>query len=354
MRNILVQEIFERRNTDYGFWLGNPTVNAKKIFCDYLGIANYDQEKIATHEDLILTADVSGKSDLELAQKLKSDIIYISSEAGAWKAPDEKRMWDIAASGSSLGILAECEDVKELENYNWPDPCYLDFSETAELVREADENGLAVFGGMWCGFFHVASDLFGMEDYFIKMHTDPDVVLAVTERIVNFYLEANKLCFETMGAKLSSAFFGNDLGSQQASLISVPFFKKFFMPFMKQLVDQMKAYNLKASLHSCGAVYDLIPMYIEVGIDALHPLQAKAANMEAEKLAREFGKDLIFIGGVDTQELLPFGTPTQIRDEVRRLKDVFGKNFIVSPSHEALLEDVPIENMLAMCEAAKE
>ena len=107
-------------------------------------------------------------------------------------------------------------------------------------------------------------------------------------------------------------------------------------------------------MHSCGAVFDIIPRLIDLGIDALHPLQAKAANMQPEKLAKEFKNDLVFIGGVDTQELLPFGTPQEVKDEVHRLKDIFGSRYIVSPSHEALLENVSIENVVAMSEAAAE
>ena len=84
----------------------------------------------------------------------------------------------------------------------------------------------------------------------------------------------------------------------------------------------------------------------------MHPIQAKAKDMDAENLTKHFKNDLVFIGGVDTQDLLPFGTPQQIRDEVKRLKDVFGSKFIVSPSHEALLPNVSLENALAMRDAA--
>lgn len=109
---------------------------------------------------------------------------------------------------------------------------------------------------------------------------------------------------------------------------------------------------MKVALHSCGAVFDLIPYFIDAGADALHPIQAKAKNMDAEKLAKNFKDDVVFIGGVDTQELLPFGTPQQVRDEVKRLMDIFGSNFIVSPNHEALLPNVSIENALAIRDTA--
>ena len=95
-------------------------------------------------------------------------------------------------------------------------------------------------------------------------------------------------------------------------------------------------------------------MLIDAGIDALHPLQAKANGMEAERLASEFGDELVFIGGVDTQDLLPFGTPQQVKNEVRRLKKAFGQRYVVSPSHEAILPNVSVENVIAMRDAALE
>jgi uroporphyrinogen decarboxylase len=107
-------------------------------------------------------------------------------------------------------------------------------------------------------------------------------------------------------------------------------------------------------MHSCGAISDIIPDLIDFGIDALHPLQAKAKGMNAENLVKDFKNDLVFIGGIDTQELLPLGTPAQVEEEVKRIKGIFGENYIVSPSHEALLANVNIENVLAMRNAAIE
>lgn len=355
----LIRSVYQGTNSKPGFWLGNPTVNAKKNYCDYFGIQNDDAYKVADTSSILLTSDDIGPTDIEVARRFGSDILFVPSEPGAWKHPEGKPMWDVAPRGekhsmAEEGVFANVEDPREIEDFNWPDPGYLDFTDVIQTIDEAEKQGLAIYGGMWCTFYHVAADFFGMENYFVKMYTDPEVVLAVTERIVDFYLEANKRCFDLMGSKLTSAFFGNDFGSQLSCMISIPFFEKFVKPFMKKLVDQMKSYNLKTTMHSCGAVYDLIPIFIELGIDALHPLQAKAAGMEPRRLKDSFGEDIIFVGGVDTQELLPFGTPAEIRDEVRRLKDIFKNNYIVSPSHEALLENVSVENVLAMCEAAKE
>ena len=107
-------------------------------------------------------------------------------------------------------------------------------------------------------------------------------------------------------------------------------------------------------LHSCGSIYRVIPDLIDAGVDILHPIQAMAAHRDAETLAREFGRDLAFCGGVDTQDKLVNWSPEQIREEVLRLRDVFGGNLIVSASHEEILPNIPIENMIAMARAAKE
>jgi uroporphyrinogen decarboxylase len=127
--------------------------------------------------------------------------------------------------------------------------------------------------------------------------------------------------------------------------------------FQRELIQNTlarKKAGLKAAFHSCGAVDRIIPRLIDAGIQILHPLQAKAQNMDAKSLEEKYGNDLVFMGGVDTRHLLPFGTPRQVREEVLRLRDIFKEHFIVSASHEALLPNVPLENVLAMSAAAKE
>ena len=124
------------------------------------------------------------------------------------------------------------------------------------------------------------------------------------------------------------------------------------MPYFVRFTEQAKRFGLKVVLHSCGAINRAIPYLIDAGVDALHPIQALARDMDAEGLARRYNGKIVFIGGVDTQRLLPFGTPQQVKDEVHRLRDIFGPNYIVSPSHEALLPNVSAQNLEAMAEAA--
>lgn len=343
-----------------GFWLGNPADETKTRYYRHFGIQDTAASQPAGRQSEQTLTTKTGQADIDLALHGHSDLMWFSPELdpAGWQHPAGTPMWDVLGgqprrSLSQPGVFADCEDVKAVEAFDWPDPAYLDFSSTLANIEAARRQGLAVFGGLWCPFFHIACDLFGMENYFIKMHTHPAVVEAVTEHIVAFYLAGNKRCLDLMADKLDAAFFGNDFGSQRDLLISPRAFQKFVLPSFKRLIAQMKSYGLKVVLHSCGSIAKVIPSLLEAGMDALHPLQARAAGMEAEHLARQFRGDLIFIGGVDTQDLLPFGTPEEVRREVRRLKNIFGEGFIVSPSHEALLPNVNIENMLAMSEEAR-
>jgi uroporphyrinogen decarboxylase len=160
--------------------------------------------------------------------------------------------------------------------------------------------------------------------------------------------------FGDYAADINACFFGNDFGTQLDLMISPEMFEKFVMPYQKKISDQAKTYGLRTILHSCGSVIRVIPEMIAAGLDGLHPIQALAAGMDAENLAEKFRDKIVFIGGVDTQVLLREGTAKQIKEDVRRLKRLFGNNFIVSPSHEAVLPDVPPANLAAMSEAVWE
>lgn len=137
-------------------------------------------------------------------------------------------------------------------------------------------------------------------------------------------------------------------------MVGLSQFDRFIYPWVVALCDQAHAHGYQVVMHSCGAVSKLIDRFISAGVNALHPLQALAHGMDAESLAREFKGRIAFIGGIDAQHLLVRGTPNEIRQEVRRVRGLLGPNVIISPSHEAILPDVPPQNVRAMVEAAHE
>jgi len=120
------------------------------------------------------------------------------------------------------------------------------------------------------------------------------------------------------------------------------------LPWFERFTKQAHAHGYQAILHSCGAIHKVIDRLITAGVDCLHPLQALAANMDAGTLARDFKGRIAFMGGIDTQHLLVHGTPDEVRAEVLRVQALLGPRLIVSPSHEALLPNVPPRNVEAM------
>ena len=355
VRSILNNESVDRP----GFWLGNPSDEAKKLYTESLGLTAEISPWEEADGSSVLKASRLFDLDVQLHEALNSDLFWAAPDLdpGLYQHPEGKPMFDLFGgtpreSLNQPGVFAECDDIREVEAFDWPDPDYLNFDETLKTIENASSSGLAVFGGMWMPFFHTVAVFFGMENYFMKTFTSPDVVSAVTEKVLDFYLEANRRCLDLMGDRIDAQFFGNDLGSQNGLLIGPDQLKTFVFPGIRKIIDQAKSYDLKVVLHSCGAVSDIIPDFIDFGIDALHPLQARARGMDAETLGKKFRNELVFIGGVDTQELLPFGTPGQVSREVERIGKHLGDRWVVSPSHEALLENVSLENVLAMRDAA--
>jgi len=258
-----------------------------------------------------------------------------------------------AAPGlSAAGALADCESVQQVHDYPWPNPDYLDFTAWLADLKAAGDVYRA--SGFWCMFFHDLADLFGMENYFIKMFTHPEVVRAATRRLVDFYLEANRRLYDRAGPEIDGFFFGNDFGTQLDLLVGPEQMREFVFPYFKELTDQAHSRGYQVILHSCGAIHRVIPELLAMGVDALHPLQARAAHMDGETLARDFSGRVAFLGGIDTQHLLVHGTPDEVRADVRRVRRLLGPHVVVSPSHEAILPNVPPANVRSMAEAALE
>jgi len=330
------RDILNHKSDRCGFWHGSPHGDSQKALYSYFNVQN----------------------DRELGHRLGDCFDWVCLEGYEyWKHPDNAPMLDVLGgkerhSLGQDGVFADCEDVMEVERYHWPDIRYCNFDKAEKAVEESIKNGQAVVSGSWAPFFHILCDFFGMENYFVKMYTDPAVVVAVTEHVVDFYLRVNEKWFGIIGSRMDAIFFGNDFGSQLDLLISTELFDKYVLPYLRMITEQAKNHGYKIILHSCGAIDRVIPRLIDAGVDAIHPIQAKARGMNAENLAGKYKDKLVFIGGVDTQDLLPFGSPEQVRDEVRRIKGLFGPNFIVSPSHEAILPNVPPQNLEAIAISA--
>lgn len=208
------------------------------------------------------------------------------------------------------------------------------------------------------GILHGGTALFGFEDYFCRMMLEPELVDETSERILRGKLLFWDMVLGEIGDLLDVVTEADDLGTQRGPFLSPEDYRRRIKPFQARLFSHIKsrAPDVKIFYHSCGSVVDFIPDLIEIGIDALNPVQLSARGMDPLVLKREYGKDLCFWGGgVDTQEVLPRGKPEDVRNEVRRRLGVWlsGGGYIFAAVHN-IQADVPPENVAALFEAVDE
>lgn len=248
--------------------------------------------------------------------------------------------------------LKGVETVSQVESYNWPDP-----SDWDTVIDEEDYNkykDYCIIGGAWAPFFHDASELVGMEDFFVMLYTMPEVAEAIIDKCFTFYYQLTEKMYKDNPNMIDILFFGNDYGTQQSLLLSVDMWRKFFKKPTEMMTELGHQYGLKVAMHSCGAVSELIPELIECGIDCLNPIQVTAKGMDPVELKKQFGKDIVFFGGIDLNEVIMKGTEKQVRDETRRIVDVLGHDgrYIVAPSQDDCPIGTPPKNILALYDEA--
>ncbi len=251
--------------------------------------------------------------------------------------------------------LGEATTVAEIEEYSWPSVDWFDFSHLKdEIDRINDKRGYAIqfFAG---GAFESPWYMRGLERFLLDLAQCPDIAECISSHVSSFYKERAMRAIEASEGRLDIIGSGGDLGTQRGMMLSPDLWRKHVKPYSSELITTFKDMGFITYYHSCGGILPVIEDFIEMGLDILDPIQPKAAGMDAETLAAKFGGRITFHGGVDEQELLPNGSVEDVQRETRRLIEILGRDggYIVCPAH-ALQPDTPVENALAMYEAAKE
>jgi len=161
-----------------------------------------------------------------------------------------------------------------------------------------------------------------------------------------------------VGDRVTAVFItGTDFGTQAGPFISPNSYRRLYQPFHRRVNDWVHAHTTwKTFIHSCGSIVALLPDIVDAGFDILNPVQCSAAGMDPRTLKDRFGERIAFWGGgVDTQRTLPFGTPEEVRREVRKRIAIFGRGggFVFNTVHN-VQANTPVENIVALYEAVQE
>ncbi len=212
---------------------------------------------------------------------------------------------------------------------------------------------LALFGG---NLYETGQMLFRNDNFLMMLAAEPSRAHAFLDRLVEVHLANLETYLSEVGPYIDIIVFGDDLGMQTGPQISPRAYREFFKPRHAAMWRRAKELaNVKVMLHCCGGVRELLPDFIDAGLDAINPVQISCRGMEAAALKRDFGRDLVFWGGgADTQSVLPYGTPAEVADHVRRQVEAWrsGGGFVFQQVHN-IMADVPAANIAAMFDAVK-
>lgn len=247
--------------------------------------------------------------------------------------------------------------LEHLWGFDWPSFNDEDCEDLRRKARELHETtDRAIVGNLWVHVFAAGQILRGFENFMVDLLADKPLAHALMGRLVDCYEERVRKYVEAVGEYCTVIQVNDDLGTQNGLQLSLATYREMVKPYHARLWKLIKELSGKPLLlHSCGSIYEVIPDLIEMGVDAINPVQVRAADMDSAKLKREFGQELTFWGGgCDTQVVLGTGTPREVKDEVRRRCDDLapGGGFVFCQVHN-VQPNVPAENVMAMYEALR-
>jgi uroporphyrinogen decarboxylase len=337
-----------------------------EALCEHLGISDYPRPEINVYLNSVKNVDA------RIMQRFGADLRWVMPGGPeVERAPDGTMVdaWGLVLTPSGAfntfvdakAPLRGADTPGDIGSYaHWPD--LADPRITAGKRDEArghHDDGFAVVASLGPGgrLFHTYAWLRGFDTWLMDMYENPSLYHALAERVLEVSIGYVETVLPAVAEFADIVYMADDLGTQRSTLMSRDAYLTFCKPYHKRWIEAVRrvAPRAKILMHSCGAISALIPDLIEIGVDILNPVQPKATGMDPLRVKREFGADLSFLGGLDIQELLPFGSPGEIRDGVRELLEAYAPDggYVFAPAHEILPEVRPA-NIVAMFDAALE
>jgi uroporphyrinogen decarboxylase len=330
-----------------------------------------------------LRSELGVADDGALLSRLGVDLGYVPGpsfagrELRAWDTPEGRvteDLWGVQRVGKQVrsGLttwsyqhvvaspLASAQRPADVHAYaHWPDPDGWDFSTLREQCQSVRAAGRAAVnaGDRLDRTAQLKTMMYlrGMEQTYVDLRRSPEIADAIIGHVVDYFLAYNERVFAEAADLIDIFMMGDDFGTQQGPMMAPELWRRLLKPGFRAYIDLAHRHGLPVMHHTCGSVVELIPDFIECGLDILQSVQPSAAGMDLGTLKREFGRDLCFHGSMDIQQTLPRGSTHDVREEVRRRMEAGkpGGGFIICTAHN-LQPDVPVGNILALFEAYEE
>jgi uroporphyrinogen decarboxylase len=239
--------------------------------------------------------------------------------------------------------------IQELEDFPWPNPDDYDYRALIPIIDRCGGRAIS------CGYhalFTFHQYLRGLELNLVDPMMDPEFTKMLIKKMADFFVSYHERCFKAAGSRIDFTQVTDDWGAQNGLLSDMAIFDEFYRNEMQRGIDLARSYNIKVFHHNDGDCRPLIPRLVKMGIDVLNPIQWSCGHWNLAELKARYGKDLCFHSAVDNQHTLPFGTPDDVRNEVKFLVDTLGSDgtgFILGPCHN-FQSNTPVENILALYE----
>jgi uroporphyrinogen decarboxylase len=247
---------------------------------------------------------------------------------------------------------------KDIAEYPWPDPYnphrFEGVKKRAVSLRNETSYAVGMYKATLLGVFDLCCAMKGMDQFLMDLMIDEKNAETLLERAFHFTYGVYELLLDEIGAYVDVVEFNDDLGTQDNLIMPPDLYRKFIKPYHARLVDlfRKKAPHAKVFLHSCGSVRDVIPDFIEIGIDILNPVQPHANKMDTAALKRDFGSKICFQGGIDLQRAM-IGSEADVRKEVRdRIGSLGPDGGYVFSTANNIGNDIPVGNVFALYEEA--
>ena len=289
---------------------------------------------------------------LDLRKVQYSGLFDVEDGKTIWGTVDN---WDAGYSTDRGGFVLEgAETVRDVETHYWPDPGGVDYEELRNRILAMDDAYPKILSLGWMPVLDTLFDLFGMENAMLYMYARPELIEAAITHIENFILDSMKKAMEYCAGEVEFYWCGDDFSTQRGLMISPDMWRRFLKPSYSKIFSLIKSFGLKVWFHSCGTFRPVMPDLVDMGMDVWETVQAHLEGNEPSELKREFGRHITFFGAINCQTTLSFGSPNDVRREVRERIHILGKNggYICGPDH-SIQKNMPAENLFALYDEAR-